>query len=98
MRTIWKFPIAITDEFTIPDEQELTLPEMAQLLKVGLDPTGSPCAWFQVHTNAPKIKTKLFVVGTGNPMPDEVNFAHYRGSFNHGPFVWHVYMPDVRYR
>ena len=54
MRTIWKFPIAITDEFTIPDEQELTLPEMAQLLKVGLDPTGSPCAWFQVHTNAPK--------------------------------------------
>jgi hypothetical protein len=82
MKTIYKYPIQITDE------QDLEIPH-GYPLHVGLDPQGVPCIWFQVNTDHLKSKVKIHIIGTGNPIPDAAIF--YIGSFVQSPFVWHVY-------
>ena len=84
MNTIWKYPLEITDY------QEIEMPQGARLLHVGLDPAGVPCVWAEVVTDSrPKKIVPLYVVGTGNPVP--FGASEHVGSFNDGPFVWHVY-------
>ena len=84
MITIWKFPI----EITLTREQTITVPENPHVLHVGLDPEGTPCIWCQVLTTNRRIDMSVAVVGTGHPCPQG---GVYRGSFNQGPFVWHVF-------
>lgn len=84
--TIWKFPIAITDE------QKITMPEGARLLHAGLDPTGLPCVWAVVDPLAVKIEATVLVCGTGNPLRAVGRGTFHLGSFNQGPFMWHVFM------
>ena len=83
MTTIWKFPIEIARR-----EQTICVPQYAQLLHVGLDPDGTSCIWFQVEPNKARVDFNVAVVGTGHPVPTD---GVYRGTFNQGPFVWHVY-------
>ncbi len=85
MKTVWKFPFAITRD------QPIDLPARAEVLHVGLDPEGTPCLWARVDSDAPKVEHSLHISGTGHPVPDGDN--KHLGSFNHGPFVWHVWMP-----
>lgn len=82
--TIWKFPIDI--EF---DRQTIEVPAGASIIHVGLDPAGQPCVWAEVEPHVEKIEREIFIRGTGHPI-DKVKGSH-RGSFVHGPFVWHVY-------
>lgn len=84
MKTIYKYPISIADE------QESTLPFGAEVIRVGLDPQDVPCVWAIVDTEqlAAQLKT-IFVIGTGQEVRDD--FFNYLGSFNQGPFVWHVF-------
>lgn len=83
MRTIWKFSIKIADE------QKISVPFNSRLLYAGLDPTGAPCVWANVETeNSDKEEHTVHIRGTGHPLP---NYGHYLNSFNHGPFVWHVF-------
>ena len=84
MKTIYKYPIKITDE------QEITMPQGAKVIHAGRDPEGTPCVWAQVDTEAKPEPVSILVYGTGNPMKYEP-LAHV-GSFNQGPFVWHVYL------
>jgi len=84
MKTIYKYPIQITDE------QEIQMPCDANVIHAGLDPQGTPCLWVEVDTAAPTEPVSVLVVGTGNPMP---YVAHtHLGSFVQGPFVWHVFL------
>lgn len=82
MRTIHKHTLMITDA------QEIATREGAVPLCVG-DQNERPCLWVQVDTDAPKVDRVVYVVGTGNPMPDDDMI--YVGS-SVGRFVWHVYL------
>ena len=82
MKTIYKYPIRITDD------QEVEMLTGATPCHVGLDPQGQPCVWAAVDNTAPPEPVGVIVVGTGNPVPDVP--CRYLGSFLQGPFVWYV--------
>lgn len=85
MRAIWKFPLRITDHFTV------IMPFGAKLLHVGLDPSGAPCVWAEVDTDAPAQERLLAIVGTGNSMFALPDHATHVGSFVDRGFMWHLY-------
>jgi hypothetical protein len=83
MTVIYKYPILITDLQTI------TLPSGATFVKVGLDPQGQICLWAIVDPELPVTREYIHIRGTGQPLTDLP--TRYLGSFNDGPFVWHVF-------
>lgn len=84
MKTIYKYPIKITNE------QEISMPQDAKVIHAGLDPQGTPCVWAVVDTERETEPVSILVYGTGNPMN---YFPHeHVGSFTQGPFVWHVFL------
>ncbi len=90
MKTIWKFP------FKFVDEQSILVPDTAEIKSVGFDPVGNLCVWCEVFdsviadiANQPKKPLRIFVVGTGNPIPEGART--YIDRINHGAFVWHIY-------
>lgn len=88
MRTIWKYPIVVTDL------QGLTLPTGALPLHVGRDPAGQICIWMMVETEAHRMACDVVIVGTGHPAPgDELSYV---GQVVDGPFVWHVFLGRPR--
>jgi len=84
MKTIYKYPIQITDE------QEIEMPFASKVIHAGLDPQGTPCLWAVVDTESSPEPVSVLVVGTGNPMP--FHPERHVGSFVQGPFVWHVFL------
>lgn len=82
--TIWKFPIQVHDE------QEVVMPEGAQLLHVAMQ-QGQPCVWAQVNPDAAPTPRKIRVFGTGHDMPDDP--GQYLGTFPmmEGRLIFHVY-------
>jgi len=84
MNTIYKYPIEITDI------QEIEMPINAEVIHAGLDPQGTPCVWAKVRTDNKTDIFTFYIVGTGNSIP--VMARRHVGSFNHGPFVWHVFV------
>lgn len=84
-RSVWKFPIEITDEQTI------TAPggDFAVTL-VGRDSTGAPCIWALVDIDAVMTQRRVVVHGTGHPVEEDP--STHVGSFVDGPFVWHVFI------
>ena len=85
MNTIHKYPLEITDRQTI------TIPNGYQIAHIGLDPQGDPCIWAAVNTDRSRIPIEVFIVGTGNPIPKNIENRHI-GSFVQAPFVWHVFL------
>lgn len=85
MKTVWKFPLKIRDD------QSVRMPLCAEIIHAGLDPQGSPCVWALVEDTKPEIERTIHISGTGYPAPDGDN--RHVGSFNHGPYVWHVWIP-----
>lgn len=93
MRTIWKYDVPVTDKVV------LEVPDGAKFLPFVADQHGTNGRvlqlWAEVDTRRaethPMEKVSIYVVGTGNPMPDEVGNHGYLGSVVSGPFVWHVY-------
>lgn len=84
MKTIWKYPLMITDI------QKIKVPMGAVPLCVGTDPSNGPCIWCEVDDQSPAIPLEVYVVGTGNPLPEDV--SRYIGSIRKDPFIWHVYV------
>jgi len=84
MKTIYKYPIQITDI------QQVEIPLMSKIIHAGLDPKGVPCVWAAVDPESELIPVKILVVGTGNPLRS--HFDRHVGSFIQGPFVWHVFI------
>jgi hypothetical protein len=85
MKTIWKTTLEIVDV------QHVSIPKFADPIHAGLDPIGVPCVWWDVDTDKQGERRSVFIVGTGNPMPQGIE--PYVGTFVHGPFVWHVFIP-----
>ena len=88
MKTIHKYPIQITDHQTI------SLPMGAKPLHVARDPNGLPSLWAVVETDNPKEDKDIYVVGTGNPMPESAKT--HLGTFVINIHVWHVFIGDER--
>ena len=87
MRAIYRQPIEITDE------QTLVAPGAGEVLSVE-DRRGEPEVWYTVDTQAPARSLVVWVVGTGNPIPEDCQkHGHYVGHFLAvgGSFVGHVY-------
>jgi hypothetical protein len=83
MRTIWKFPILSTGPM------EMDVPKKARLILVDRDPlTGLIAFWAEVDPDAPKVKMRLQVFGTGHEIPSD---GIHRGSVVMGELVWHLF-------
>lgn len=82
MKTIYKYPIEITDE------QFIDIPRDHEIIRAGLDPAGHVCIWAEIDKSSPTTPVGIYVLGTGHPVPDN---AVHLGSFVQIPFVWHVY-------
>lgn len=82
---IWKFPLAIADE------QDILMPGDASLLAVQMQ-HGVPTLWVLVTPDAPTVRRRLRIVGTGHPC-DDVTAAQYVGTFqlHEGALILHVF-------
>lgn len=85
MRTIYKYPLVITDK------QTLTLPANAEVLTVAAQ-HGQPCIWALVDTDAELKPCEISMRGTGMPC------FHTRGDYIgtaqllDGKMVLHVFL------
>lgn len=93
--TIYKYPVFLQDS------SSLVLPAYSRILSVGRGPDGAASLWALVQPQSPATEEwELRVLGTGNPVPDDVAQADTRDSewrflgtlAGAGePFVWHVF-------
>lgn len=82
-RQMWKFPLAI-------GVNNVSVPAGAQFVTVSRDGGGQWCAYALVNADAVMRQPRtLHVVGTGHDIRDRA--VHFLGTFNDGPFVWHVW-------
>lgn len=84
MKTIWKF------EFPISIGAYLKMPAGAKILHVARQYPNVATFWAEVDDLAEMEERFFAVVGTGNPIPEDVN-CEYVGTFIDPPFVWHLY-------
>ena len=54
MNTIYKYP------FSIADEQQIKLPQNADIVYVGLDPNGQACLWASVDSEFQNNEIHIF--------------------------------------
>lgn len=86
MKTIFKYPIKIADKTVI------TLPETAVQLSMQSQ-DGQITLWCLVDSEeAEKVEYEVYVVGTGNLVPDGIDGTHYQTTIVMRPFVWHIFM------
>jgi hypothetical protein len=82
---IYKYPLKLVDE------QLVEMPFDAQMLSAQMQgPT--LCLWALVNQNNSTDDYRVFVVGTGNPFPENCSKDNYVGTTQHGPLVWHVFV------
>jgi hypothetical protein len=84
--TIWKFPVALTDEFTI------TMPRKARPLTVQVQ-DGAPYVWALVDPGWVRVQRRFRLAGTGHPIED-AGLWQYVGSFQlrDGALVFHLFV------
>jgi hypothetical protein len=85
MKTIWKFPLEVTDVQTV------RMPRGARILCVQVQ-SGVPCLWAEVDPKAETELRTLRIYGTGHPMA-EGEQRNYVGTFQlvGMGLVFHVY-------
>lgn len=81
MKTIWKFPLKITDR------QEIAVPLPATALTVQIQ-DDQACLWAEVDPEGEKVMLEIAVIGTGNRLPDGVRYI---STILLGSLVWHFY-------
>ncbi len=90
MRTIWKFPLAITEK-----SSSIDAPKGAKPVFVGIDPKiGAICIWSEVDWDVTKpseyVMLPIKIYGTGHGIADG---DKYLGSvITEEGFVWHLYL------
>lgn len=80
-KQVWKFPIL--------RDRQIEMPEGADIITLMVQ-DGTACIWAIVDTEAPKVKRTFLVVGTGHDIPENC-LGWYWGSWQSGPFVWHLF-------
>jgi len=82
MKKIYKYP------FDITDVQKIGIPVNHDVVRVGLDPSGTPCIWAKVNPEEIDIEKEVYVFETGHDIPDQKTHV---GSFIQNEFVWHLF-------
>jgi hypothetical protein len=85
MKTIWKFPLEITDR------QIVDMPHECAPLTVQMQ-FGQLYLWAIVDPEKSTTGHPIIIAGTGNPLSEEVDGFTYIGSFHERRFVWHVFV------
>ena len=81
-KTVWKFAFSMRSM-----EIAISMPRGAEIVCINMQ--GSiPCLWATVQPDNSSITRRFFVVGTGNPLPED---GIYRGTWFDGSFVWHLF-------
>lgn len=88
MVTVWKYELGDALPPTPGGYAEFSMPKGAKVLRVARQPHGIPALWARVDTEATPETRKFGISGTGWPIPAD---AVYRGTFESGPYVWHVF-------
>jgi hypothetical protein len=83
MRTIFKYPLTLTDH------QLIELPKNSECLTVQMQ-KDVPCLWAVVDRSQPNEVRTIHLVGTGQRMPDGILF--YLGTVQDHGFVWHFFL------
>ena len=83
---IWKWTLQVTDL------QAVQMPRGATVLSVQLQ-HGMPQVWALVDETAPQEPFTFAAYGTGNPMPEVVDFGRFVGTYqlDDGALVFHVF-------
>jgi hypothetical protein len=86
MKTIYKYPIKITDVQTV------TLPINAEIISAQMQ-GDTLCLWAIVNTSNTDTEGRVIeVVGTGNPMSDGIRRVYIGTTqMQGGSMVWHVF-------
>lgn len=86
MNVIYKYPIETKDEFTIE------LPRNAKLLTVQIQ-HHLACLWVLLDKDAEKTNRKFALIGTGNPVPYDIEDVEYINTFQlyNGDLVFHLF-------
>lgn len=89
MKTIWKYPIPVTDEF------ELEMSIGARVIAVDAQ-HDTPCIWALVDPGAPTWPVRFSVKGTGHPFPDHEYYSRHIGTFQleGGALVFHLFQHE----
>lgn len=85
MKTIWKFPLKMTDR------QIVEMPLPAKLLCVqlqGRNPNEAACLWAEVDPEGEKVRIEIAMIGTGHPLPDGMRYI---STMQYGALVFHFY-------
>jgi hypothetical protein len=84
MKSIWKFPIEITDE------QKIALPITGKIISVQVQ-HGTPCIWAMVDTEEPTSERTFIIHGTGHPCICDA--SEFIGTFqvSCGDLVFHLF-------
>lgn len=90
MRTIYKYPLEITDH------QEISIHAGAELLDIQVQ-NGSIYLWCMVNPNQSMRKYYFRVLGTGQPIESEFNVP-YLATVQTGRFVWHIFGSIEKYK
>lgn len=95
MRTIWKYPVPITDRFTLQIPGGYSFLDV-QVQRDGYDNEGA-MLWALVDPEKPKEAVDFVLVGTGRSYPDEDDGSFWHvGTFQMrgGALVWHLFYRD----
>lgn len=84
MKTIWKFPLIVTDE------QQIVLPAGSSALSVGYQDE-TLMLWALIDTEQPGRWSRVRVIGTGNPA-DVDGFIYVGTVHDRWGLVWHVWL------
>lgn len=86
MRTVFKYPLKITDQQTISMPYG-AIPVAVQFQFEQL------CLWAMVDTDQGPEPRTIYIVGTGNPATCLTSSAEYLGTVQQfgGQLVWHVF-------
>lgn len=90
MRSIWKFKLnsGITEISA----------KVYKWLNIGEDPSGDICVWAVVDPDATAADMQFYEVemyGTGWDINKKLEFEHYLGTINDGPYIWHFFVREL---
>jgi hypothetical protein len=87
-RSVWRYDVDPSTGVI-----EIPTPGDAKVLSIGWSHAGLS-VWIEVEPDAPKSITRLYVIGTGWPVPEG---ARHVGTYTTTPsaYVWHLYVPEV---
>ena len=88
MKTIWKFPLRLTNH------QLIDMPVHAQILSAQVQ-DGVMTLWAVVNPDSPKMPHTIAIYGTGNYITDE-NLGTFIGTLQVDWMVWHIFDQGVK--